>query len=83
MPKLQVPKNIIQEAYKEGKENHPDGCYGQWTWIEGTFKVKCQGCGYTMKINPKTKKLEHLDSPTEATENCLRILEYGKQDYEG
>lgn len=85
MPKLKVPQKFIQEVYERERERHPDPdlCYGEWTWIEGTLKVKCQSCGYTMKINPKTKKLEHLDSPTEATKDCLIIQEYGQHDYEG
>lgn len=67
-------QQLKKEVYEREKQRHPKDCYGMWTWVSGTLKVSCQGCGYRMRINPETKKLEHLPL-REAVENCLEIKE--------
>jgi len=74
----QVPREFIEKIYTKRKARHPHNCYGLWTWISGSLKVKCQGCGYTMVINPATCELKHLDSADEAVENTLDIRNYGR-----
>lgn len=80
-----VSDEYIEEVFEKRKTDHPERCFGMWTWIIGTLKVKCQGCGYTMRINPKTCKLEHLDSKkVEAVENCSEVMrKCDLFDYEG
>ena len=46
-----------------------------WTWVGGLI-VKCQGCGYKMKINTATGKLEHLTSVRKAVEDSSRVRQY-------
>ncbi len=77
-----IPQELRQRVYERGKEKHPNKCYGTWTWIPGTLKVWCQGCGYTMSISLLTKELRHLPI-IEATERCIEIEEYGRKGYEG
>lgn len=81
--KNELRNEVIQKTYNEGKNRHPQSCYGEWTWIQGTLKARCQGCGYTMKINPKNKQLEHLDSATEATRHSLAVRELSQRDHDG
>ena len=75
-------RELRHGVYEQGKKKHPHGCAGMWAWIPRTLKVSCQGCGYTMGIKTQTKELEHLPIG-EATKRCLKIVEYGRPDYEG
>ena len=77
--RVKVPREFLKETYDHCVERHPDRCYGMWTWAGGLL-VKCQGCGYKMKINPKTGRLEHLNSVQKATEDCLRVRQYWLSD---
>lgn len=75
----QYERDRLLETYQRCKEKHPKGCYGMWTWNKGTLKVQCQGCGYTMKIDVRTRKLRHL-STKEALKNHIDFKHY---DFEG
>jgi len=77
---VEPPKEFLREVYDYCKERHPGKCFGMWTWVIGSLLVKCQGCGYKMKINPKTKKLEHLSSVRKAVGDCLSVRQYGLSD---
>ena len=72
-----IPQAFIDKTYQSARNQHPKGCYGQWTWAKGSLKVRCQGCGYMMRINPATKELNHLESVEEAVEHMGAIREYG------
>lgn len=74
-----APVEFIKMVYVEAKEKHPNKCYGLWTWVAGLL-VKCQGCGYKMRINPKNGRLEHLASIEKAVEDCLQVKQYGQSD---
>jgi len=73
------PMEFLKETYDYCRERHLSKCYGIWTWVSGLL-VKCQGCGYKMRINPKTGKLEHLSSVKKAVEDCLQVKHYGLSD---
>ncbi|OGN23064.1 MAG: hypothetical protein A2918_03545 [Candidatus Yanofskybacteria bacterium RIFCSPLOWO2_01_FULL_42_49] len=77
--KIEPPEDFLRETYLHCKERHPSRCYGMWTWIRGLL-VKCQGCGYIMRINPKTGRLEHLTSIKKAVAECLAVRQYGLSD---
>jgi len=80
--KIVVPDNVVNTEYFYQKERHPSGrcIMGDWgwIWIERSLSVRCKLCGYRMKINPRTRKLEHLDplKALKAVENCGAIRTY-------
>lgn len=77
--KTEPSEEFLKKTYAYCRERHPLKCYGMWTWVGGLF-VKCQGCGYKMRINPKTGKLVHLISVKKAVVECLSVKCYNLPD---
>lgn len=65
----------LRRACVEARFKHPTGCYGMWTLAVGKMKARCQGCGFTMRINP-VGNLEYIQDIYEAMEEFTTAVTF-------